>query len=42
MDPMMADVFYKSLIGNLIYLADCIWLDLAMAVSALNRYCQNP
>ena len=41
-DRGMADVPYKSLVGNHMYLVVCTRLDLAMAVSALRRCCHKP
>ena len=41
-DPSMAEVPYRSLVGSMMYLAVCTRPDLAMAVSTLSRYCQNP
>ena len=33
---------HKSLVGSLIYLAICTWLDLAMGVSIVSRFGHNP
>ena len=38
----MAGVPYRSLIGSLMYLAVCTRPDLAMGVSTLSSFCQNP
>ena len=40
--PEMADVPYRSFVGSLMYLAVYTRPDLSMAVSALDRFCQNP
>ena len=41
-DHGMVDKPYRSLVGSLMYLAVCTRPDLAMAVSSLSRYSQNP
>lgn len=42
LDPGMVQVPYMSLVRSLIYLDVCTRPDLAMAVSTLSQYCQNP
>ena len=38
----MKDIPYRNLVGSLMYLAVWTRPDLAMAVSTLSRFCQNP
>lgn len=41
-DPTMAYIPYRTLVGSLMYLAVCTRPDLAMAMSTLSQYCQSP
>ena len=38
----MVGVSYRSLVGSLMYLALCTRPDIAMGVSTLSRFCQDP